>query len=200
MTDMRRTLLWVVFSMSLFLIWDAWNKHTGQPSLFSPAPAKVVPSGATPGVAGLPKPADVATASTAAATAPGRVPTAEPVVAEQAIITTDLVKATLSSEGGTLSRLELLKTPEHLEKQWYEPLTAVFGGAGSRPASDQRNVVLLDESAERLYVAQTGLIPAAGGSGLPNHHTVMSLMPGERSLQPGQNSILSGSNRLPSAA
>ena len=36
MTDIRRTLLWVVFSMSLFLIWDAWKKHNGQPSFFSP--------------------------------------------------------------------------------------------------------------------------------------------------------------------
>ena len=34
MTDMRRTLLWVVFTMSLVLLWDAWNKHTGQPSFF----------------------------------------------------------------------------------------------------------------------------------------------------------------------
>ena len=189
MTDMRRTLLWVVFSMSLFLIWDAWNKHNGQPSLFSPAPAKVVASGATPAGAGLPKPAGAATAPAAVAATPGMVPAAEPVAAEQATITTDLVKATLSSEGGTLSRLELLKTPEHLEKQWYEPLTALFGGAGSRAAGDASNVVLMDESAERLYVAQTGLIPAAGGSGLPNHHTVMALMPGERTLQAGQNSL-----------
>ena len=187
MTDMRRTLLWVVFSMSLFLIWDAWNKHNGQPSLFSPAPAKVAPAGTTPGLSSLPKPASGETASAAAA--PGKVPAAEPVAAEQATITTDLVKATLSSEGGTLGRLELLKTPEHLEKQWYEPLTALFGGAGLGAASDARNVVLMDESAQRLYVAQTGLIPTTGGSGLPNHHTVMTLLPGERSLQPGQNSL-----------
>ena len=49
MTDMRRTLLWVVFSMSLVLLWDAWNKHTGQPSMFGAgarAPA------ASPGAAG----------------------------------------------------------------------------------------------------------------------------------------------------
>ena len=189
MTDMRRTLLWVVFSMSLFLIWDAWNKHNGQPSLFSPAPAKVAPAGTTPGLSSLPKPANGETASTAAAATPGKVPAAEPVAAEQATITTDLVKATLSSEGGTLGRLELLKTPEHLEKQWYEPLTALFGGAGLGAASDARNVVLMDESAQRLYVAQTGLIPTTGGSGLPNHHTVMTLLPGERSLQPGQNSL-----------
>ena len=44
MTDMRRTLLWVVFSMSLFLIWNAWNTHNGQPSLFSPAPRWFVSS------------------------------------------------------------------------------------------------------------------------------------------------------------
>ena len=30
MTDMRRTILWVVFTASLFLLWDAWNKHNGQ--------------------------------------------------------------------------------------------------------------------------------------------------------------------------
>ncbi len=189
MTDMRRTLLWVVFSMSLFLIWDAWNKHSGHPSLFSPAPAKVVPAGATPGPSGLPKPAGATTASVAAAATPGMVPAAEPMMAQQAIITTDLVKATLSSEGGTLSRLELLKTPEHLEKQWHEPLTALFGGSRQRAANDERNVVLMDESAQRLYVAQTGLIPTSGGSGLPNHHTVMTLVPGERTLQPGQKSL-----------
>ncbi len=52
MTDIRRTLLWVVFTMSLVLLWDAWNKHTGQPTLFgSPAPrpaASAPPSTATP--------------------------------------------------------------------------------------------------------------------------------------------------------
>ncbi len=37
MTDIRRTLLWVVFTMSLVLLWDAWNKHTGQPSIFGAA-------------------------------------------------------------------------------------------------------------------------------------------------------------------
>ena len=185
MTDMRRTLLWVVFSMSLFLIWDAWNKHNGQPSLFSPAPAKVVPAGSAPGVVGLPKPAGVG----ATAVAPGAVPATAPVASEQVTITTDLVKATLRSEGGTLSRVELLKEPEHVEKQWYEPLVALFSSAGAKSSTDVRNVALLDESPERLYVAQTGLIPTAGGTGLPNHHTVMSLAPGERTLKAGENSL-----------
>ena len=39
MTDMRRTLPWGVFLISLFLLYDAWNKHTGRPSMFAPPPA-----------------------------------------------------------------------------------------------------------------------------------------------------------------
>ena len=34
--------------------------------------------------------------------------------------------------------------------------------------------MLLDQSPDRLYVAESGLVPAAGGSGLPNHHTAMT--------------------------
>ena len=186
MTDMRRTLLWVVFSMSLFLIWDAWNKHNGQPSLFSPAPAKVAAAGSAPATPALPR----STAGTAAlATAPGTVPATALVASEQVTVTTDLVKATLRSEGGTLSRVELLKEPEHVEKQWYEPLVALFSSDAAKPATGTRNVALLDESAERLYVAQTGLIPTAGGTGLPNHHTVMTLVQGERALKAGENTL-----------
>jgi len=185
MTDMRRTLLWVVFSMSLFLIWDAWNKHNGQPSLFSPAPAKVAPAGPAPASPGLPK----STGAAAPATAPGAVPATAPAASEQVTITTDLVKATLRSEGGTLSRVELLKEPEHVEKQWYEPLVALFSSGAAKAPADTRNVALLDESIERFYVAQTGLIPTAGGTGLPNHHTVMTLVPGERTLKAGENAL-----------
>ena len=41
MTDMRRTLLWVVFTMSLVLLWDKWTVHTGQPSMFGGSPRPV---------------------------------------------------------------------------------------------------------------------------------------------------------------
>ncbi|MES2228544.1 MAG: membrane protein insertase YidC [Pseudomonadota bacterium] len=184
MTDMRRTLLWVVFSMSLFLIYDAWNKHNGQPSFFSPAPAKVAaPSASAAG--GLPKPAG--TPGAPAAGAPASTAGAAPVVAEQTTITTDVVRATLSGAGGTLTRLELLKYPDHVQQEWYEPLLELFGRRAA-PAAP-KDVVLMDEAPDRLYVAESGLIPAAGGSGLPNHHTVMTLVPGERTLAAGQNTL-----------
>ena len=44
-------------------------------------------------------------------------------------------------------------------------------------------MVLLDQSAERLYVAQTGLVPPSGGAGLPNHHTPMTMVPGDTTLK-----------------
>ena len=43
MTDIRRTLLWVVFTMSLVLLWDAWSRHNGQPTLFGPRPQAASP-------------------------------------------------------------------------------------------------------------------------------------------------------------
>jgi YidC/Oxa1 family membrane protein insertase len=166
MTDMRRTLLWVVFSMSLFLIWDAWNKHEGRPSFFSPAAVtKPAAVGASPASGGIPTPTAAVAGATPGAVAPAAAASAPAVAAEQVTISTDLVKATLDSKGGDLVRVELLKQVDKIDPT--------------------KNTVLLDQSAERLYVAQSGLIPA----GLPNHHTVMTLVPGERTLQAGQNAV-----------
>ena len=171
MTDIWRTLLWVVFSMSLFLIYDAWNKHNGQPSFFSPPATKpavvgVVP--APPSGAGVPVPAAAGTPPVAVA-APAAQSAEAGLISEKVTITTDLVKATLDSKGGDLVRVEFLQQKDQFDHS--------------------KNMVLLDQSPERLYVAQTGLIPAAGGAGLPNHHTVMQLVPGARTLAAGQNDL-----------
>ena len=171
MTDIRRTLLWGIFLASLFFIWEQWSRHNGQPSLFGPPPVtRPVAPGAVPA-----SPATGGTVpSSSAAAAPASlasavVPAATPAVGEKVTITTDLVSATLDSTGGTLARVELLTQAD--------------------PFDHHKNVVLLDRSANRLYVAETGLVPPAGGAGLPNHHTPMRLLPGERSLQAGQNEL-----------
>src|SRR5205823_9518163 len=51
------------------------------------------------------------------------------------------------------------------------------------------NVVLFDESSQRLYKAQTGLIPSQGGAALPNHFTPMTAVPGERTLKEGAHDL-----------
>ena len=177
MNDMRRTILWVVFSVSLVLLWDAWNKHNGQPSMFAPTAAKSVsaagsppPNAASTAIAGVPTasiivPGSPATATTvalpaAAASAP---------TAEQVTVITDLMKATLDSRGGDLVKLELLKFSDDIEPS--------------------HHVVMFDNSAQRVYLAQTGLVTTQAGISLPNHLTAMSLAAGERSLKDGSNEL-----------
>ena len=178
MTDIRRTLLWGIFLASLFFIYESWNRHNGQPSLFGPPPAArvaapgAVPVGASAATVTGPGGGVPATAATATATGPiaAAAPSASaPAAGEKVTIATDLVSATLDSIGGTLARVELLKQVD--------------------PFDHSKNVVLLDRSKDRLYLAETGLVPPAGGAGLPNHHTAMRLVPGERTLAAGQNEL-----------
>ena len=180
MTDMRRTLLWVVFTMSLVLLWDAWNKHSGQPSFFGGGARPTAAAGAAPGAApgapasmpaaGVPAPAALPGAAAPASAQASAVPAvAAAPTGEQVTITTDLVKATLDSRGGSLVRLELLAHRDAL--------------------NPQQNVVLMEQSAKRLYVAQTGLITNQAGVTLPNHLTPMTVQPGERTLAPGAKDV-----------
>ncbi|WP_349741181.1 membrane protein insertase YidC [Roseateles cavernae] len=166
MTDIRRTVLWVVFTMSLVLLWDGWQKHNGHPSMFSPAaPKPAAVAGSAPGAAALPT---AATLPGAAAT-PGAAPTAAAPssTGETVVISTDVVKATLDSLGGSLVRVELLKHKDETDASGH--------------------IVVLDRSAQRVYLAQTGLVGVAGA---PSHLTPMSLVPGERSLKDGEQSLV----------
>ena len=164
MTDIRRTVLWVVFTMSLVLIWDGWQKHNGHPSMFSPVPVAKQASAAG-SAAAVPA---VPGASSAIAAAPGAAPAASaPAVASEKVeITTDLVKATLDSQGGSLVRVELLKHAD--------------------PHDPSGHVVVLNSSAQQLYKAESGL---TGVANAPSHLTVMSVQAGERELKDGANAL-----------
>ncbi len=166
MTDMRRTILWVVFTMSLILLWDAWNLHNGKPTLFGAptanraAAASAAGAGSAPGgTAGLP----------VGATASGVPATAAAAVSEKFSITTDVLKVTLDTRGGEISRVELLRYPDN-----------------NKPG---HNVVVMDDSASHTYRAQTGFIPAAGAAALPTHFTLLTAQPGPRELKDGVDEL-----------
>ena len=74
MNDLRRTVLWSVFAVSLLMLWDGWLRHTGQASLFSPAPAAsaVVATGPSDGASSVPSASAQLTPSGAAT--PGATP------------------------------------------------------------------------------------------------------------------------------
>jgi YidC/Oxa1 family membrane protein insertase len=178
MTDFRRALLWGVFAFSLVMLWDRWMVHTGQPPMFGLAPpppaasAPVAgPAGVAPSASGVPAPAtgSAAVPAVAAAAAPGAPSVPSQPTGELIAVTTDVVKATFNTLGGTLERLELLA---------HKDLVA-----------GQGNVVLFDNSTKRQYQAQTGLVTGQASVVLPTHHTPFSVVPGERTLGADQKSI-----------
>ena len=158
--DIQRTVLWVVFSMSLLLLWDAWMRHTGQPSMFFPTPAQEAAPAASANGAPATR-ADVPQATTPAnpaATASAVPAGTTPKQSETITITTDVIKADIDTIGGELKRLELLK--HHIT---------------DKPSE---NVVLFDASQNRTYLGQTGLI----GGPFPNHKSPFVVRPGPRTL------------------
>lgn len=183
MNDIRRTILWVVFGFSMVLLWDQWQVHTGHKATFFPGPSQSAPaapkadaSGAAGVPSSVPVPSVVAAPVAGAQAVPG---TALPAAAaasapavprERIVVTTDVFKLTLDSEGGSLLQTEFL---QHVDM-----------------ADKKRNFVLLDDSKDRVYMAQTGLIGGAAGGSLPTHKTMMTLVPGERQLKDGSKELV----------
>ena len=168
MNDIRRTILWVIFGFSLVLLWDKWQIHNGRKPTFFPTPEVTAPAEGAAAKADASAVPATAPVGASAANVPGSgssdsAPAA--VAREKVTVTTDLYKLSFDGEGGTLVGAELLKYTDQEDK--------------TRP------VKLLDESAARYYVAQTGLI----GGNLPTHKTVMQLKPGARELAEGQDSL-----------
>lgn len=183
MNDIRRTILWVIFGFSMVLLWDQWQTFNGKQPTFFPKAASVstaATASAAPGAgaSSVPIPSASSAADTptsaAAAASPSAVPlggTAPGALAkrEKLLVSTDVFSLTFDTEGGSLVKSSFNKFKDIADKN-----------AG---------FVLLDESAGRVYVAQTGLIAASGGAAMPTHKTPMTAVPGERTLAAGQNAL-----------
>lgn len=171
MNDIRRTILWVIFGFSLVLLWDQWQIHNGRPATFFPSPT-----------------AKTAAAPVAAASTPAAVPVAAPVLPtgnssdriakteaqapvarERVVVSSDVLRLTFDTEGGSLVRSEFLK---HRDQK-----------------NPEHHVVLFDESKDRVYLSQSGLIAGAAGGSLPTHKTPMKLVSSERELKDGTDEL-----------
>ncbi len=178
--DIKRTILWLVFSLSLLLLWDHWMLANGKPSLFSPAPTQKTDNTKSSSASNTSAvPSASTTAINNAATIANNVVTdaTMPAKGEIVTITTDVFKADIDTLGGQLKRLELLKHKEGNTHKWYEPFMEYVG---LKKPDVKNNVVLFD--AARHYIAQTGLINAAGAVDVPNHKSLFIAQPGSRNL------------------
>lgn len=130
--DTKRLVLFVIFSMSILMLWDAWQTHN--------APVVVTRINTTNLTETVPGQEVSAVGANNAINA--TVETGYKLLTSQRIrVTTDLYQADIETIGGDLRKLELLK---HRASE-----------------NESSNFVLLDDAAKpMLYVAQTGLIGA----------------------------------------
>ena len=151
MNDIRRTILWVVFGFSLVMLWDQWQLHNGKkPTFFPSATPSAAPAAQSPSATNTEKP--MVTPSVAPSPS-ASVTDSKAFVAQRIDIQTDVLKLQFSTEGGSLMKAELLK-----HKDVHHPGT---------------NVLLMDDSADRIYLAQSGLIGNAGAL-WPTHKSPMT--------------------------
>lgn len=74
--DIKRTILWVIFSLSVVLLFDNWQRANGHQSMFFPTPQTATTTAAAPGgtpAGDVPKAAAPAAAGSQAAPATGAV-------------------------------------------------------------------------------------------------------------------------------
>ncbi|MGW8182531.1 MAG: membrane protein insertase YidC [Burkholderiales bacterium] len=164
--DSQRLILFFVFSFSLFLLLDGWQRDRKIESAPPPATAPVAgqeTAAKQPSAAQVPVPSDKLVADQS-----GVPQQAQPSAAPAAVVhvETDVLRAQINLSGGNLVHLEFTKHRDTFDRE--------------------KPFVLLEQDAEHTYTAQAGLI----GSGLPNHRTQFTsaeeryrLGEGERDLE-----------------
>lgn len=149
--DFQRVFLFLIFSFSIFLLWEGWQKQQ------NPAPL-VVSASSTPVPGPALKSFDV---------------TAKPLVSaqqvekkgEKIIVKTDILRAEISTLGGDIIHVELLK---HFDT-----------------ADKTKPFVLFQQTDNQKYIAQSGLL----GTGLPTHNSEFSAEHKEFELAQGKDSV-----------
>jgi YidC/Oxa1 family membrane protein insertase len=168
--DTQRLVLLVIFSFSLLMLWEAWEKEKRpKPAATPPAAQQSVPAPSKP-----PTPAAAATpGAPAKPAAPAAVPSSAAAAKGELVrVRTDLLVAEIDTLGGTLKRLELLKHKDS--------------------ADPTRNFELFGPA--HHYEAQSGITREGG----PNHLTVWSASARDVALEPGKDAVevrLTGTGR-----
>ncbi len=177
MNDIRRTILWVIFGFSMVLLWDQWQVYNGQKATFFPGANKAAATAGSPAMpssvpGGVSAPGAAVAAVPAIGSAAVSISAVDAPVAprERLIVTTDVLKLTFDTQGGSLVQTEFV---QHVDM-----------------ADKSKRFVLLDDNKDRTYTAQTGLIAGVAGGALPTHKTIMSVAPGERTLKADAKELL----------
>lgn len=171
-SDIQRALLWILFGLSAFMLYDRWEVYNGKPPLFGPETQQTQNVSAPQGSADTPQASTAAALPTETAAAPK---------ADLVHIETDLLNLSIDPTGAVIVGSELRK--EKQTTPWTD--TGLVGMVlGNKPEAP-KDVVLFTQEKGRTYLAQTGLI----GGPYPTHKTAFKLVPGPLKLADGQDSL-----------
>jgi len=160
--DSQRLILFFVFSFSVFMLLDAWQRDQ-QPARPPAAVAgKEDKDRVPPPSAQLPMPGEKLAAGQVAVP---KLDSKLPETGAAIRVETDVLIVELSSHGGDVRRVEFKNHRDTVERT--------------------KNFVLLESGPSRTYVAQAGLI----GEGLPNHRTLYAATAQSFRLAEGQDEV-----------
>lgn len=158
--DTQRLILLLIFSFSLFMLFEAWQREQR-----GPTPVAAEKKDQKSAVEATPTPTTKLEAPSAPATAPAPGVESKSARGETIRAFTDVMTVEIDTVGASLQRIEL---PQH------------------RSAVDpERNFVLFEKSSAQTYVAQAGFI----GDGLPNHNSVFRSEAKEHRLADGKSKL-----------
>src|SRR5471032_2602895 len=145
----KRTILWIVFAVSLIVLWNNWNVSTGHPSMFAPTPLAAKAPASLPSA--VPNGSAMSASATGMSATPGAAGEAAPFKSERITVTTDVMKADIDTLGGQIVRLELLQFKDGLDPTKHqvlfdkEPTTSIW----RRPAWSARPTCRITPPASR---------------------------------------------------
>jgi YidC/Oxa1 family membrane protein insertase len=158
--DTRRLLLFLIFALSTFMLWDSWVRYN------HPQPVATAESAAAPSA--VVTASGVAPAQSGAPSVnPGTAIAATPPAAVGQIVTvkTDNLIAEINTVGGDIRRLKFLKQFDAKDR------TKPF--------------VLFQQKEVHTYITQSGLL----GGNLPNHNTVYTAAATDYQMPEGQDTL-----------
>lgn len=163
---MNQTRTFLIFALLAvaYMLFMAWEKD------YAPQPAAPVASSST---SATPASADGSVPGATTAAAPAAVPgTAQEASAQLITLTTDLLRLTIDTRGGSVVRSELLSYPS-------VPRT--------KKDPDPAPVRLLDDDRAQYFVAQSGLVSNQGEA--PDHRAVFQAAQTSYALAQGQDEL-----------
>ena len=180
MNDIKRTILWVIFGFSMVLLWDQWQVFNGKKPMFFPQKENI----ASPNAAITKNNSNTETEIPISKSDTGtnkidlvnKVDNSPSQKKDTYVLKNKNLEITISSEGGSITKSRFLSQTD--VKNNNEPIS------------------LLDQSKQRIYIAQSGLIGAEGNVSFPNHKTAMIMTKNKSSENTNEEQIIEFSTDL----